>query len=84
MSKSILVIDTPERCRKCPMYETGVCKEWARNGAKKFPKDCPLKKVPVKRAERGYTLIYSTQYLEGYDDGHNACIDELLSRSENI
>lgn len=74
MSKSILVIDTPENCKecrvKCPKIKN---------------KKCPLKKLPQKQIET-YKII---RYRDGIHDvygerkdsvavGWNKCIDEIL------
>lgn len=86
MSKSILVIDTPENCNECELhaltkrdydkefYCTPIGKivdEFANNGTK--PDWCPLKDVPEKRDQK--TVI---TYFDGWNSGYNACIDEIL------
>ena len=74
MSKSILVIDTPENCKecrvKCPKIKN---------------KKCPLKELPQKQREI-YPLLrrvnngYETygQCKDSVAVGWNKCIDEIL------
>lgn len=93
MSKSILAIDTPESCAKCPLfsnvYTDMTCRVNRRTIDYPFPDNrvsdwCPLKKIPTKYAERDYTPIETKQYMEGYEDGYNDCIDNILKeRDEN-
>lgn len=89
MSKSILVIDTPECCRECP-----VCASYAESAfspreywcspmdnrdaiPEGKPDWCPLKPLPDKRDENGIWTMNG--YIEDkYSDGYNACIDEIL------
>ena len=39
---------------------------------------CPLRELPSKYAEKDFTPIKDERYDNGYEDGYNACIDELL------
>ena len=72
MSKSILVMDTPNCCGECEMSGTGACRKWNTKDLKTFPKDCPLKMVPQKLAEE------DRWFSKDYAIGFNACIDEIL------
>ena len=83
MSKSILVIDTPECCGKCPCFleaATGCCgvngKEIDSHGK---PGWCPLLDFPK---EKYFAIEYCVgnkeNCIESYVDGYNACIDEIL------
>ncbi len=84
MSKSILIIDTPECCDYCPLgrifgmagaveCKTGneIAVNW--NGAI-IPDWCPLKEMP-KKIDENNTHIYREYYRA---HGYNACIDEIL------
>ncbi len=71
MSKSILVIDTPEHCRDCPLLnEADECmvqdKDANLNAGDswdKLIKGCPLNPLPEKRGS------HNTEYDDGYIDG---------------
>lgn len=88
MSKSILVVDTPEKCDGCILHGTMIgrqicCAEIKRiKDESKKPDWCPLKKIPTKYAERDYTPIETKQYMEGYEDGYNDCIDNILKERD--
>ena len=86
MSKSILVIDTPESCRECKIRfddeysnwcsydnpEPNGVFEYVKNGNK--PDWCPLKEVPDKLEGDN-----SIRYQWGdYEDGWNNCLAEIL------
>lgn len=73
MGKSILVIDTPNCCGECEMSGTGVCRKWNMKNLKVFPKDCPLRELPEKKADRAMG-----EWLE-FNCGWNACLDKILS-----
>ena len=80
MSKAILVIDKPEGCRNCPLFDF----EYMRcnyNGDKNNLDifGCPLKEIPYKMeqvygGEDGSEELYEEMYMAGW----NACIDEIL------
>lgn len=90
MKKAVLVIDMPKNCKECKLmvyddisywcpvrtmndifYETDVY-QYVKNETK--PDWCPLKEIPEKKE------IFNNcdDYLNGVDDGWNACIDEIL------
>ena len=90
MSKSILVIDTPENCNECELRALTECdydKEFycVANGenveefvcSKTKPDWCPLRDLPEKKEENKY----HNNYERGIVDGFNACIDEILKGS---
>lgn len=83
MNKSIIIIDTPESCSKCPLfhgyYSDMTC--GANGFGINYPypdtfrqKWCPLKPVPEK------SLIGKSDYFQwgDWEDGYNSCIDEIL------
>lgn len=82
MSKSILVIDTPECCDYCPvgrifgMEGQVECMEGkdirVNNNGRTIPDWCPLRDLP----EKYYPVSMN------FESGYNACIDEIL-KGEN-
>lgn len=82
MSKSILVIDTPERCSMCEFLKSTdeeycYCgrlgfdyqvNEYMRSMPKGKPDWCPLRDLP----EKYYPVSMN------FESGFNACIDEIL------
>lgn len=85
MSKSVLVIDTPEKCIDCEIGQNysniletcvscPVAGKWAIDKeAESIPDWCPLKPLPEKSA----TENDMTDYQCGMVDGRNQCIDEI-------
>lgn len=97
MSKSILVIDTPEACIDCPCHfveDTGIV--WC--GIKKkvllakdievFKPDwCPLRDLPEKKSPKKFCNVVNGRklwgfHMSGFNKGFNACINEIL-KGEN-
>nr|DAO14004.1 MAG TPA: hypothetical protein [Caudoviricetes sp.] len=83
MSKSVLVIDTPENCGKCKFISGFWCR--AMNGRRVpnndvIPNWCPLKPLPDKMKLTG---VYGREYFQSngkmpsYKIGWNQCIDEI-------
>ena len=84
MSKSVLVMKTPENCRSCMYIGTFRyfcrinCKDIEDAGVK--PDWCPLKPLPEKMKVTG---IYNGEYFKtggkppSYKIGWNDCIDEI-------
>lgn len=79
MSKSVLVIDTPENCGKCKFISGFWCR--AMNGRRVpnndvIPNWCPLKPLPEKKE-----YIVPIDNVESQKDiiavGWNACINEI-------
>ena len=76
MSKSILVIDTPENCGQCPCFlevATDCCGVNGKDidGHSK-PDWCPLTELPQKMVEE------NRWFSEDYAKGRNDCINEIL------
>lgn len=79
MSKSVLVIDTPENCGKCKFISDFWCRAIH---CRRVPKNdvipgwCPLKPLPEKKE-----YIVPIDNVESQKDiiavGWNACIDEI-------
>ena len=89
MSKVMLVIDNPKSCSECPCISLGCCNAVGGVGfCKKIydiydkPDWCPLRELPQKYDEKDYTPIKDERYENGYEDGYNACIDEIMRGSE--
>lgn len=87
MSKSVLVIDTPISCRDCIARSlSDDCNilhkyvgEHRHNKSK--PDWCPLQETPLKKSVRDFNISYSNFEQRGYQQGWNACIDEMLRNS---
>lgn len=79
MSKSVLVIDTPENCGKCKFISEFWCRAM---GGRRVPNNdvipnwCPLKPLPEKKE-----YIVPIDNVESQKDiiavGWNACINEI-------
>ena len=89
MSKSILVIDTPECCDKCRFccfgnYGAKRCSAKDQSifleDKKKKPDWCPLWDLPIRKMLLG--LDGASNAIEirerGRQEGFNSCIDEIL------
>ena len=86
MSKSVLVIDTPESCTECKighdmsgyMEVCIICqianKATLNDEAESRPDWCPLKPLPKKD---DFVNIPHGEYYTGYHDGWDNCIDEI-------
>lgn len=85
MSKSVLVIDTPERgCISCPIGQNDsncritriycpIVEETAFNEeAETIPDWCPLKPLPEK-----ITGVASTDHWKSIKEGWNGCINKI-------
>ena len=79
MSKSVLVIDTPEKCDSCMCIGTfhSFCKINCRDikDTSVKPDWCPMKPLP----EKSTTENDMTDYQCGMVDGRNQCINEITS-----
>ena len=94
MSKSILIIDTPNNCLECMLsYDSASCqitgeRFWKDgfNPDNQILHNCPLKPVPDRINLRQYVdntacnldSIVAYQYAQGW----NSCIDEILEEKE--
>lgn len=85
MSKSVLVIDTPESCCSCYLRGFTLNLQYCRGKLKDIkdvstkPDWCPLKPLPEKRD----TKMTGADWNCGYNDGWNACVDEIIIRSKS-
>ena len=86
MSKSVLVIDKPERCIDCKIGQNmsncmEVCircpiaeKTALDEEAETIPDWCPLRPLPEKKEEEKY---WRSEHELSWIQGWNACIDEI-------
>lgn len=78
MSKSVLVIDTPENCRSCYLRGFTLNLQYCRGKLKDIkdtsvkPDWCPLKPLPEKM-----TGVAQTDHWNSIKAGWNGCIDEI-------
>lgn len=84
MSKAMLIMDMPESCAECQFFARfDLVKNCSLNGKpveysnNKRQDWCPLQEVPKKDSK----FCYPSDYEEGYGDGYNACIDEILKEN---
>lgn len=76
MSKSVLVIDTPENCGKCKFISDFWCRAiYCRRVPNNdvIPGWCPLKPLP----EEDHENHYPDEWEDGYADGWNDCLKEI-------
>ena len=82
MNKSVLIIDTPDSCRECPLcWEDHITyRDYCRitndhiwTTAK--PEWCPLKPLPEKY---DMDVVCARDFDGDYEYGYNTCIDEIL------
>ena len=67
--KSVMIIETPDKCTECPVNK---CPEWVDSAAK--PAECPLKPLPQREVQN----IYSFEgYTNGVAAGFNRCLDMI-------
>lgn len=88
MSKSILLIDTPENCLKCEFVDRRLdgtlrCTRNSDSSNVVFglskPDSCPLKEVPEKKEPKKIRCNNLWGYhISAFDKGYNKCIDEIL------
>lgn len=64
--KSVLIIDTPNNCKECPV---GKCPAWV--DADRRPNDCLLRPLPNPEIGNEYTF-------EGYENGKVAGFNRCL------
>lgn len=82
MSKSVLVVDTPENCRSCYLRGFTLNLQYCRGKLKDIkdtsvkPDWCPLKPLPEKKLHTAPVSNYELQ-KNLLADGWNNCIDEI-------
>lgn len=92
MSKSVLILNTPTMCDDCIFhyntYDDNDCfvdkcmvlkddryNDMTIDGYTRKYDGCPLRELPEKQC-RDYPEY--DRYITGYDDGWDACLDEIL------
>ena len=97
MSKAILVIDMPQSCGDCPLFEySDICMYCAANDIMANEnyrlKDCPLKpmpqELPTPYMMRQIQIANGIQtekppYTEEYQKGYNDCLREILGETDD-
>lgn len=86
MSKSIIVIDTPEKCSECPCFNSDEFDTYCALTDKRLEYDfnyeytkpdwCSLKEFPEKIQLKG--IITDSGCNTDYEDGWNSCIDHII------
>lgn len=87
MSKSILVIDTPKNCIHCPLLtNTDECMVQdddanfnAGDSWDDLMKGCPLRELP----EEDHENHYPNKWIDGYSNGWNDCLKEIIGGDKN-
>lgn len=86
MNKSILVINTPDGCRECPLCgeDHMTYRDYCRITDSYIwtldrPNWCPLKPVP-KKYDINTAIIQNFDDDGDYELGWNQCIDEFLNK----
>ena len=82
MSKSVLVIDTPENCGKCKFISEFWCR--AMNGRRVSNNDvipdwCPLKPLPEEKEEEYWRSRFSLAWIRGW----NTCISKITGGGDS-
>ena len=78
MSKSVLVMETPENCKSC--IHVGTFRYFCRINCRDItnpnvkPVWCPLRPLPEKKEEEKY---WRGEHELSWIQGWNACIDEI-------
>ena len=88
MSKAILVMDMPSKCRECPVYKVVAGNELCQARIRATivvgtltagytkPSWCPLREVPQKKPYNRKEDVYDGIIRQGY----NAAIDDILGK----
>lgn len=90
MRKSVLVMKTPEKCLDCNLcaldmdgslscyyYKKEICSNVGENNSR--PEWCPLRELP----EEDHENHYPDEWEDGYTDGWNDCLREIMGGSNN-
>ena len=90
MRKSVLVMKTPEKCLDCNLCvldmdgsiscyynKREICSNVGENNSR--PEWCPLRELP----EEDHENHYPGELEDGYTDGWNDCLREIMGGSNN-
>ena len=79
--RSTLVIETPDKCKDCPLSYWGIdglnCKPLRKMIEDDKPDWCPLRPIPKKVINE-----YDEDDHQYFNDGWNACIDAITGETE--
>ena len=79
MSKSILIVDTPESCWQCDLengHHCGITHEYIEDDEYEgIPDWCPLREIMDRMEENRFHNDYETAFTEGF----NSCLNRLFS-----
>lgn len=87
MSKSILIVNTPENCGKCDFIDNRldgthrcIMNKDSSNVVEisTIPDWCLIRDLPKKKEVKNFCLGERDFEQKGYQEGFNACIDEIL------
>ena len=95
MSKSILIVDTPENCNECPFFNSYYFGEHCGATEEKIKYDydtfqytksdwCPLLSLPERKDLTIYTAGHTgldNVIKHAHDQGYNDCLDEIKGAS---
>ena len=92
MSKVILVLEKPNSCSECPLFNghySDMCCGGLNNRSINYPYPdnfrqewCPLRNVIEKKERDIVKDDYNGGYSHGIVHGWNACIDEILGENK--
>lgn len=69
MSKSVLILDTPDKCEDCYLCHNDVCKVLDLVVKREKHKDCPLRELPSKEQCNYYNFEnFNTGRQRGWND----------------
>ena len=90
MKKAVLLMDVPEKCLDCNLCvldmdgsiscyynKREICSNVGENNSR--PNWCPLKSLP----EEDHENHYPDEWEDGYADGWNDCLREIMGGSNN-
>lgn len=94
MSKAVLILDNVQSCAECPLFENhynDMCCRGSNNRTIDYPypdtfrqKWCPLKSLPEPyNIEEEKKKPHDRDYTWEFEDGYNACLNEILEEGEN-
>lgn len=82
MSKSFLIVDTPESCWQCDIengHYCGITNEYIDDDEyEEIPDWCPLRKMMERMEENKY----HNDYEKGFTEGFNSCLNRILKDGE--
>lgn len=89
MNKSIVILETPNRCFDCPCYKGYMQHDKCRILEKELSEEtlwygkpdwCPMFSIP----ERSNDAHKWDEYEDGWDDGWNSCVDYIENNGKSM